>query len=415
MALPLLRPSPMRSLRALPLALLAACTAADPGDLDDDGTEYEPYEPDTKADGVTRLGGAISFSAECAGEERVTIAAVGDFLLHGRLQQQAYASPERFLDLWGEVADLLWQADVTYGNLEGPTAPGLAAPSRVVPDPGLVFDNRVYTGYPRFNYHPSLASDLLDSGIDVVSTANNHSLDRGPLGADRTIDALEASGLPFTGTRRRDRSGDWHTVTDVNGFRLAWVACTFSTNQIPDPNKQVLGCYTDTAALERLVRELAAAPDIDAVIVTPHWGIEYTANPRRREVDLAHRLLEAGATIVFGGHPHVLQPWEKYVTRDGRETFVIYSLGNFVSGQRDLPRRSTLILYVGLVRDADGVARVEGARYVPLHMTEVGSRLTLQAIDRVGGLTASRNLTVRMFGEANLQHPDEPLSIASCE
>jgi poly-gamma-glutamate synthesis protein (capsule biosynthesis protein) len=403
-------------LRPLPLLLAAAC-AGDPAALDpadDDGTEYEAFDAEGKADGVRGLGGPISFLAACEPGDRVTVAAVGDVLLHGRLQQQAYASDQRFLDLWGEVGDLLAQADITYANLEGPTAAGITAGLRVVPDPGPVFDNKVYTGYPRFNYHPSLAQDLVDSGVDVVSTANNHALDRGGLGAEKTIEELEAAGLPFTGTRRRDGSGDWHTETDANGFRLAWVACTFSTNGITDSKKQVLGCYTDTTRLVNLVRELDAREDIDAVIVTPHWGIEYTANPRLTEVKLAHRLLDAGATVVLGGHPHVLQPWEKHLTPDGRETFVIYSLGNFVSGQRDLPRRSTLLLYLGLVRGLDGVTRVEGARYVPLHMSELDGALRLQAIDRAGGLASSRALTVRMFGEANLTSPDEPLAIATC-
>jgi hypothetical protein len=94
---------------------------------------------------------------------------------------------------------------------------------------------------------------------------------------------------------------------------------------------------------------------------------------------------------------------------------VIYSLGNFVSGQRDLPRRSTLLLYVGLVRDAMGETHVEGVRYVPLHMSDIGGALKLQAIDRVGGLAQSRALTVRMFGAANLMGPDDAISFADCE
>ncbi len=406
----------MRRLRrVLPLLLAtAACTGAepDPGETTDDGTEYEEYNPDSKADGATtRLGGPLHFSAECMDGDRMTIGAVGDLLMHAGLQKQAYKDELGFRSLWTEMEDLFWETDVMYANLEGPIAPGRSAYAGARRDPGKVFDNVVYTGYPRFNYHTSLADDLVSAGVNVVSTANNHSLDRDGIGADLTIDALEALDLPYTGTRRQDGSGDWHTYTESSGFRLAWVACTFSTNGIPDRKKQVLGCYTDTPALEALVRQLAAEPGVDAVIVTPHWGVEYVANPRKTEVNLAHRLLDAGATVVFGGHPHVLQPWEKHVTPDGRETFVIYSLGNFVSGQRDLPRRSTLLLYVGLVRGEDGVTRVEGVRYVPLHMTLTGTTYSLQAIDRVGGLTASRNLTTRMFGTENIHTPGDWLLI----
>jgi capsule synthesis protein PGA_cap len=413
----------MRRLRALPLLLAAACSATPSGDLageastDDDGTEYEGFRPDSKADGASgKLGGPLHFAAECAGGDRLTVAAVGDVLLHGPLQVQAYAAADGFHSLWGEVEDLLAQADVTYANHEGPSAAGLTAYAGARTDPGKVFDNLVYTGYPRFNYHASLETDLVDSGVDVVSTANNHALDRSALGADETLDALDAAGLPHTGTRRQDGSGAWETYTEAGGFRLAWVACTFSTNGIPDGKHQVLGCYSDTSRLEALVRQLAAEPGVDAVIVTPHWGVEYTANPRAQEVRLAHRLLDAGATLVLGAHPHVLQPWERHVTPDGRETFAIYSLGNFVSGQRDLPRRSSLLLYVGLVRGADGVTRVEGVRYVPLHMTLDHGSYRLQAIDRVGAaLQSSRDLTTRMFGSENLHDPEQPLAIAACD
>ncbi|MEZ4474158.1 MAG: CapA family protein [bacterium] len=124
-------------------------------------------------------------------------------------------------------------------------------------------------------------------------------------------------------------------------------------------------------------------------------------------MDLAHDLIEAGATAVIGSHPHVLQPWERYVASDGREGFVIYSLGNFVSGQSHLPRRSTLLLYLGLTRTTEGKVLVNGARYVPLHMTRDAAGRHLDAIDRVGGLADSRDLTVAMFKGYNLLPPAE--------
>ncbi|MCA9525576.1 MAG: CapA family protein [Myxococcales bacterium] len=379
------------------------------GDLSGDGEDGDAYDPlalDGKADGFEPPTGPLVFAAACEPGDTLTIAAVGDVLLHGPLQQQAYASPDGFGSLWAGVADLLAAADVTYANLEGPTAAGVTSAGREARDPGPTFDGVVYSSYPQFNYHPRLVADLQAAGVDVVSTANNHSLDRRALGADRTLEALEAGGLPYTGTRRSDGTGVWHTYTEARGFRLAWLACTYGTNGIPDPRDQVLLCFEDRAEVLALVAELAAEPGVDAVIVTPHWGQEYQANPAQAQVDLAHDLLEAGATAVIGSHPHVLQPWERYVTASGREGFVIYSLGNFVSGQSHLPRRSTLLLYLGLTRTAAGV-RVNGARYVPLHMTRDGAGRHLDAIDRVGGLADSRALTVGMFKGYNLLPPSE--------
>lgn len=386
----------------------------DPSGDGEDGDDYEELDVARgKVDGLNFSDGPLVFLPACEEGDSLTIAAVGDLLIHARLQRQALNDPEGFKSLWGEIGPLLKEADVTYANLEGPTAAGVDARGRDVTDPGKVFDDKVYTSYPMFNYHPSLLDDLMDSGVDIVSTANNHSLDRWALGADRTIDELKARNLPYTGTRARgDESAPWHAITENNGFRLAWLACTYGTNGIPDRSDQVLLCYEDRQEVLDTIKELAADDTIDAVIVTPHWGTEYKATPNAREITLAHDMLEAGATAIIGSHPHVLQPWERYKTRDGRETFVIYSLGNFISGQRHLPRRSTLVLYLGLKRGLDGVVRVSGARYVPLHMTTFSSgRLTLQAPDHVDNLGDSRALTAKMFGHWNRQPAAPPLVI----
>lgn len=396
-------------------SLLAGCVgdgARDDGEPSDDGDgdEYTPF--DSKADSSNGLGGPITFASECAPGNRTTIAAVGDVLLHGALQQQAMARPTqgRFASLWSPVTDLLSAADTTYANMEGPTAHGVSATGRAATDPGFRWDNLVYTSYPQFNYHGFLEEDLKASGIDVVSTANNHAMDRRQLGADRTIERLREVGLAFTGTRHRSAlDAPWHTVTDKGGFKLAWLACSFSTNGLPDPSGQVLGCWEDEEAVVDSIRKLKATAGIDAVIVTPHWGEEYTASPSRAQRDLAKRFLDAGATMILGSHPHVLQPWEKHMTPDGRETFVIYSLGNFVSGQNQLARRSTIILYVGLTRTSSGV-QINGVRYVPLIMNTRAGVRAVEAIDRAGGSVDSRRQTVTMFGTMNLQNPAQPIA-----
>jgi hypothetical protein len=406
-------------LAALPTTAACVADGGDPDEVsndgDDDGDDsYQPWAP--KADGQNGLGGAIEFAAACSAGPRLTLAAVGDVLLHGPLQQQAIArgARDRFASLWAPVRDLLAAADVTYANFEGPTAAGVAATGRATTDPGLRFDGVVYSSYPQFNYHGYLVDDLKSSGFDVVSTANNHSLDRRELGADRTIERLREVGMPYTGTRRRDEpDAPWHTVTEQGGFRLAWVACTYGTNGLPDPRQQVLGCWEDETELRGLIGRLRGTAGIDAVIVTPHWGEEYTASPSRAQRDLARRLVDAGATLVLGSHPHVLQPWEKLKAADGREALVIYSLGNFVSGQTHLARRSTLLLYVGLTRTSQGVV-VNGVSYVPMIMNTRDGVRGVEAIDRAGGSTDSRALTVGMFGTQNLQDPAQPIRTSRC-
>jgi len=392
-----------------------ACSAMDPeGELsldDEDGEEYDGYAP--KADSNSGLGGPLSFRDACTPGTRMTIGAVGDVLLHGPLQKQAVAQSTRFKSLWSPITDLMQRPDIMYANHEGPSAKGTNSAGRSVMDPGFRFDEIVYTSYPQFNYHGNLEADLLESGIDVVSTANNHSLDRHSLGADRTIEALEAAGMPFTGTRRSDGTGQWWTATESNGIRLAWIACTFSTNGIPDRKNQVLACWDDESEIKTLIGQLKASHD--AVVITPHWGEEYTANPSRAQRDLAHRFLDAGATLILGAHPHVLQPWEKYTTPDGRETFAIYSLGNFVSGQAQLARRATILLYVGLTKAASGI-KVNGVSYVPAIMNTRNGIRAIESIDRAGGNADARKLITNMFGTQNIADPSKPLSTTpSCE
>ena len=113
------------------------------------------------------------------------------------------------------------------------------------------------------------------------------------------------------------------------------------------------------------IRKLAARPDIDAVILTPHWGIEYQQQPDAQQRRLAHEAIDAGATAVIGSHPHVLEPWEKYTAADGREGLIVYSSGNFISGQVRTEQRAGLISLVELTRQADGKARLTAAGYVP--------------------------------------------------
>ena len=254
--------------------------------------------------------------------------------MHGALQRQAANHADGFASLWPAWKERLAGATQAYANLEGPAAAGLRAGGREAPDPGLVFDGRVYTSYPLFNYPPRLLADLQASGVDVVSTANNHSLDRGPLGVDRTLAAAQDLGLATAGTREStgQRRG-WSSVVHRGDFKVAWIACSFSTNGLPDPHDQVLDCHQDREELLLEVASYASDPTLSAIIVTPHWGNEYQATPHARDIALGRALVDAGASLVIGAHPHVPQPLEYYTAPDGRRAVIAYSLGNFVSGQ----------------------------------------------------------------------------------
>ena len=296
---------------------------------------------------------------------RADLAFAGDVLLHQLIQQDAAGRPEGFAPAFAPITAALSRADVTVVNLEGPAARNIGLGNREIADPGTLYDNRAYTGFPRFNYHPSIAGVLRNVGVDVVQTANNHALDRGAIGVDLTLQALAEAGLPATGTHARRTEATWHVTRQVSGRTVAFVACTYSTNGLTNGRSQVLGCYENTPSVPNLIQTLADTPGIDAVILLPHWGTEYSARPNARQRRLAQAAADAGATAIVGAHPHVLQPMETLTARDGRQVPVAYSLGNLISSQWSLPNRTGAILYLDLARDEAGRTVATNLRYLP--------------------------------------------------
>ena len=286
----------------------------------------------------------------CFGADRIKIAAVGDVLLHRPLQNRGYNDDQGFYSIWRSVAPLFRAADIAYANLEGPVAPGTTRSGRDTTDPGPVFDDRVYSSFPMFNYHPRVVTGLQRAGVNLVSTANNHALDRGTLGADRTIDSLRQAKLTYTGTIKAGAPRDFTAYVPTRMGQIAWIACSYSTNGLADPNAQMLMCFEDREELLSIVTRAAMRREVAAVIVAPHWGIEYSHKPNKRQKTLANALIQAGASLVIGTHPHVVQPWEAVPRSDGTQGLAIYSTGNFVSGQTSLARRTGALAWVELCR-----------------------------------------------------------------
>lgn len=409
----------------LGMLLLGGCAARPPAPA---VVEEPPPPPKICANPnlETSPGGAmLSFSTPVVEGQAVTVAAVGDVLMHDPLQAYAAQQDDGFRGQLAGVADLLRAADLAFANLEGAAALNVYNTGREAKEPASRYDGRVYSGYPMFNYHPSLVEDLKDAGIDILQTANNHSLDRQPLGVDRTIEAIRAAGLPFTGTRHRDDpEAPWYAITPVTvgeaSYNIAWLACTYGTNEIPDPHGQVLFCYEQKDEVLATLRALAARPDVHAVFLAPHWGREYRHDPSERQRKLALEALEAGATGVIGTHPHVLEPIETYRTSDGRETFVAYSLGNFLSGQSSLARRTSIILLLALMPDGKGKLAMADLRFIPTHVVPQDGGYFVEPTDRsprdYGGRAAkSRELALKHLPAGNLHPPSAPFwSGAAC-
>ena len=194
-------------------------------------------------------------------------------------------------------------------------------------------EDRGYSGYPTFNSPSSLGEALKNIGIDVLSTANNHSMDKRESGLISTLDALDEIGIAHTGTYRSKEEQDTILVKDVNGIKIAFLAFTYGTNGIPVPEgKEYLVNLIDEELILKQI-ELAKAENVDVICASMHWGVEYVQKQNSEQESLANLLFENGVDIIIGNHPHVVEPMEKrtITLEDGTEkdVFVVYALRKF--------------------------------------------------------------------------------------
>jgi poly-gamma-glutamate synthesis protein (capsule biosynthesis protein) len=270
---------------------------------------------------------------------------------------QASAGNDGFDWLYAPIADLLAQPDLMFANLETPIAPGADRGTR-----SMVF-----------NAPLAAAQALKAAGVDVVSVANNHAFDQGRPGFLETLESLDQLHLPYVGA---GPEGAGLRRFTLGGMRIGFLGYATFFNQDendcrPSKRKADAPCV-QVAKIDpdRAVAEVAqASAESDAVVVSIHWGNEYATQPTPDTVELAHRLADAGALVVFGHHPHVLQPIELYTRADGRLAVICYSLGNFISNQS---RR----YLEGISRPREGFTRDSALVRVTLARRDYGRGVT---------------------------------------
>jgi poly-gamma-glutamate capsule biosynthesis protein CapA/YwtB (metallophosphatase superfamily) len=272
---------------------------------------------------------------------RVTFAIAGDVIPHEAVVASARAAQNQAATqgaandhagwdaLFADVADVFRQADFGFVNLETPVAPKHSLGSKPF----------------QFDAPIALMASLKASGVKMVSFANNHVLDQGYAGFAETLAHLREQGLLFVGSGDTAAEAWKPVILEKNGIRIGWLGMTRWLNGrrnpekdsephvafFPYPGESGGAPGMDEAGVLEAVR--SARAQCDLLLVSIHWGIEYAAAPRPEDADIAHKMLEAGASAIIGHHPHVLQPIEAYVTQDGRKTVIFYSLGNFLSNQ----------------------------------------------------------------------------------
>ncbi len=266
--------------------------------------------------------------------DRVTIAAFGDIMVHGSQLKAAWDDGSQSYDfdpVFSQVTDLLTAVDLTMGNLET-TLPGR---------------EDLYSGYPRFGAPDALAAAIKGAGVDILNTANNHACDKGKQGLVRTIKVLDEYGLLHVGTYQDKTAHETQRILLVerNHIKIAVLSYTYGLNNIAIPEGTYIGIIDQQQMAEDI--RLARAQNPDFIICLLHWGTEYERYPSESQEAMIAFLFSEGVDVVLGSHPHVLQPFELLSVSDKygatRPRLVIYSLGNFVSNQRDRFRDGGII------------------------------------------------------------------------
>lgn len=311
----------------------------------------------------------------------IELIGVGDIILHDAViaggRTGSGEAEYDYAPIFQYIRPIIQRADLAMLNFEGT----LAGPP--------------YTGFPLFSAPDEIADALFDAGFTVAWTANNHILDKGLSGLLRTTQVLRDKGFAVIGTRL-DEEEQTSAIIDVNGIKVGLLAYTYETigtesarglNGIPIPeaalplldsfNPYRPNVFADDFAemldhVDRIRKEGA-----ELVCLSLHWGEEYQTEPRPYQKQMARELADAGVDIIFGHHPHVLQPIEILQSEiTGKHTVVFYSTSNLLANMLYTTHgtqgkaQDAIIARVIITRDEAGL-QVEKAEYVPTHIVRV--------------------------------------------
>jgi poly-gamma-glutamate synthesis protein (capsule biosynthesis protein) len=311
---------------------------------------------------------------------RVEVSALGDMLPHDTVNQYA-RQPDgtyNYLPMFSEVTSLIENSGVVFCNQE-------------VMSGGAAFG---ITGYPSFNAPEDFARDLSLFGCNTINLANNHSNDKGQGAIDVTRATWDGlSPLMIGGANRNAEEQNTVSFAEIDGIRFAFVALAeYSNVAVSQPYS--VNFLTNTALVENLMQQARAGADV--VLVSTHWGTEYSNGVNSQQQTLAAQLAALGADVIIGTGPHVLEPVEWIPGQNGKQTLVWYSIGNFLSTQLEIAHLIGGVAQFDVVKNLDDSIVIENPRFLPTYMHYEWTPAQAAA----GDLLARTNLKVYPLGQA---------------
>lgn len=279
-------------------------------------------------------------------EKNVSLLFAGDAMQHqSQLDAARVKDGYDYSSYFRHIKDEIEAADIAIVNFET-TLPG-----------------KNYTGYPTFGSPDAFAYSLKDAGFDVFLTSNNHCLDKGKKGLERTITILDSIQVKHIGTYvdQRHRELLYPMILIKNGIRIGLLNYTYGTNGIKTKIPNIVNLIDRKKILEDI--EIAKRMNPDIIVANMHWGVEYVLKQNKEQTDLANFLIENGVRLVIGGHPHVVQPIDIRRENDSIESVIVYSLGNFVSGMKAVNTDGGMMVRIDLRKDENGNVHIDRCNY----------------------------------------------------
>ena len=261
---------------------------------------------------------------------------VGDALIHSNVYEGARGTDGSydFKPMLEQIKPISIKYDLKYYNQE--TILGCATLG--------------YSSYPRFNSPTEVGDAFLDAGFNLVSLATNHTMDKGEAGVINSVNYWKSKeNVVYSGQWTSNEEREESHVYNINGISYAFFSYTTWTNGLETPaGKEYLN---NVYSPEKAAADIAKVKDLaDVIIVAMHWGTEYSLGVSSQQTEIANYLSSLGVNLIIGAHPHVVEPVE-YIN-DGK-TFVIYSLGNFISDQIGIERLTGLMMEVTIKKVVD--------------------------------------------------------------
>lgn len=274
-------------------------------------------------------------------KNKVRLGATGDILLHLRLIKEAQQTNGTydFNHQLSDVKDLFDSVDVSVVNQES-----------------IIGGERLgYTDFPNFNSPVEIGHLLKDYGVDMVTIANNHVLDRGEEGLQSAIKNWNKIGLPYVGAYASEEDYHQLRVIHKNGLRIGFVSITkdMGFNSVINRKPWLVDHFKGSSVqhISKRLRKIKAKNLVDIMVVSIHFGKEYHFIPTSDQLEISRTISDAGADIILGHHPHVLQPIDVLFNSRGHETFTTFSMGNFFSGQKGVFRQIGGFLAVDIEKE----------------------------------------------------------------